>query len=169
MPLTSGFQNTDLEHQLKRYEKGEIFCVGLLANTCIEATARIGMELGFHVTLIGDATFAHSHEARYAALNIDGPTYAHKIRLPKNLWLHSRTKLECVIDKCGRLRVVTRAIVWEIAGGQVVLGETRVGGGKDTSRDRACHRSKRLRRVRCCVAQSTTPLTLKAYSLSRCL
>ena len=39
--------NTDLEHKLKRYGKEKIICVGLLANTCLEATARIGMELGF--------------------------------------------------------------------------------------------------------------------------
>jgi nicotinamidase-related amidase len=76
---SSGFPNTDLEHQLKRYGKEKIICVGLLANTCIEATARIGMELGFHVTLVRDATAARSPEAYHAALNIDGPTYAHEI------------------------------------------------------------------------------------------
>jgi nicotinamidase-related amidase len=48
---SSGFPNTDLEHKLKRYGKEKIICIGLLANTCLEATARIGMELGFHVTL----------------------------------------------------------------------------------------------------------------------
>jgi nicotinamidase-related amidase len=53
--------------------------VGLLANTCIEATGRFGMELGFHVTLVRDGTAARSHEAYHAALNIDAPTYAHEI------------------------------------------------------------------------------------------
>jgi nicotinamidase-related amidase len=53
---SSGFPNTDLEHQLKRYGKEKIICTGLLANTCVEATARIGMELGFHVTLVRDGT-----------------------------------------------------------------------------------------------------------------
>lgn len=76
---SSGFPNTDLEHQLKRYGKEKIICVGLLANTCVEATARIGMELGFHVTLVRDGTAARSPEAYHAALNIDGPTYAHEI------------------------------------------------------------------------------------------
>jgi nicotinamidase-related amidase len=37
------------------------------------------MELGFHVTLVRDATAARSPEAYHAALNIDGPTYAHEI------------------------------------------------------------------------------------------
>ena len=76
---SSGFPNTDLEHQLKRHGKEKIICVGLLANTCLEATARIGMELGFHVTLVRVATSARSHEALHAALEIDGPTYAHEI------------------------------------------------------------------------------------------
>ena len=76
---SSGFPNTDLEHKLKRFGKEKIICVGLLANTCLEATARIGMELGFHVTLVRDATSARSPEALDAALNIDGPTYAHEI------------------------------------------------------------------------------------------
>lgn len=76
---SSGFPNTDLEHQLKRHGKEKIICVGLLANTCLEATARIGMELGFHVTLVRDATSARSHEALHAALEINGPTYAHEI------------------------------------------------------------------------------------------
>jgi nicotinamidase-related amidase len=82
---SSGFPNTDLEHQLKRYGKEKIICVGLLANTCLEATARIGMELGFHVTLVRDATSARSHEALNAALNIDGPTYAHEILTTEEL------------------------------------------------------------------------------------
>jgi nicotinamidase-related amidase len=76
---SSGFPNTDLEHKLKRYGKEKIICIGLLANTCLEATARIGMELGFHVTLVRDGTAARSHEALNATLDIDGPTYAHEI------------------------------------------------------------------------------------------
>jgi nicotinamidase-related amidase len=53
--------------------------VGLLANTCLEAAARIGMELGFHITLVRDATSARSPEALYAAMDIDAPTYAHEV------------------------------------------------------------------------------------------
>jgi nicotinamidase-related amidase len=76
---SSGFPNTDLDQQLKRNYKEKIILVGLLANTCLEATARIGMELGYHVTLVRDATSARSHEALRAALDINGPTYAHEI------------------------------------------------------------------------------------------
>ena len=76
---SSGFANTDLDHQLKQYGIDRLICIGLLANTCIEATARFGMELGYHVTLVKDATAAFSDEAMHAAHNIDGPTYAHEI------------------------------------------------------------------------------------------
>ncbi len=53
--------------------------VGLLANTCIESTARFAMELGYHVTLVRDATAAFSHEMMHAAHELNGPTYARSI------------------------------------------------------------------------------------------
>ena len=53
--------------------------VGMIANTCIEATGRFAMELGYHVTLVTDATAAFSPEAMHAAHAINGPTYAHAI------------------------------------------------------------------------------------------
>jgi hypothetical protein len=39
----------------------------MIANTCIEATGRSAMELGYHVTLVKDATAAFSPEAMHAA------------------------------------------------------------------------------------------------------
>jgi len=88
---SSGFANTDLDHQLKQYGIERIICIGLLANTCIEATARFGMELGYHVTLVKDATAAFSEEAMHAAHHIDGPTFAHEILTTAEL----RTALSC--------------------------------------------------------------------------
>lgn len=76
---SSGFPNTDLEHQLKRYGKEKIIVIGMMANTCLEATARIGMELGFHVTMVRDATSARSEEAMRATFDINGPTFCHEI------------------------------------------------------------------------------------------
>src|SRR5579863_9802071 len=73
------FPNTDLNQLLKRHGREKIICVGLLANTCLEATARVGMELGYHVTYVRDATAARSPEAMHAAVDIDAPTYAHEI------------------------------------------------------------------------------------------
>ena len=51
----------------------------MAANTCIEATARGGAELGYHVTLVRDATAAVSPEAMQAAHDLNGPTFAHAI------------------------------------------------------------------------------------------
>jgi nicotinamidase-related amidase len=76
---SSGFPNTDLDYQLRRRGYEKIIVIGMLANTCIEATGRIGMELGYHGTLVRDATAAFTPEAMHAAMNIDGPTYAHAI------------------------------------------------------------------------------------------
>jgi nicotinamidase-related amidase len=81
----SGFANTDLDMQLKQHGISHVIVTGLIANTCIESTARFAMELGYHVTLISDATAAASREAMRAALEINGPTFAHAILTTKEL------------------------------------------------------------------------------------
>ena len=50
----------------------------LVSVPCIESTGRFGMELGYHVTLVKDATAAFSREAMHAA-QVNGPTFAHAI------------------------------------------------------------------------------------------
>jgi nicotinamidase-related amidase len=75
----SGFANTDLDLQLKQYGVEKVILIGLLANTCIESTGRFAMELGYHVTLVTDATAAFSQEMMHAAHQLNGPTYAHAI------------------------------------------------------------------------------------------
>ena len=75
----NGFANTDLDVQLKQRGIEKIIVAGVLANTCVEATARCGAELGYHVTLVRDATAAFSLEAMRAAHEINGPTFAHAI------------------------------------------------------------------------------------------
>jgi len=75
----SGFASTDLDFQLKLRGIEKIIVIGMAANTCIEATARGGAELGYHVTLVRDATAAFSPEAMHAAHEINGPTFAHAI------------------------------------------------------------------------------------------
>jgi nicotinamidase-related amidase len=81
----SGFANTDLEQQLRQHGITHVVVVGLLANTCIDSTARYAMELGFHVTLIRDATAAFSKEMMHAAHELNGPTYAHAILTTREL------------------------------------------------------------------------------------
>jgi len=75
----SGFANTDLDQQLRQHGITHVIVVGLLANTCIESTARYAMELGYHVTLVRDATAAFTKEMMHAAHELNGPTYAHLI------------------------------------------------------------------------------------------
>jgi nicotinamidase-related amidase len=75
----SGFANTDLDFQLKQQRITHVIVVGLLANTCIESTSRFAMELGYHVTLVRDATAAFTREMMRAAHDLNGPTFAHEI------------------------------------------------------------------------------------------
>jgi nicotinamidase-related amidase len=75
----SGFANTDLDQQLKQHGISHVVVVGLLADTCIESTSRFAMELGYHVTLVRDATAAFTKDRMHAAHELTGPTYAHAI------------------------------------------------------------------------------------------
>ncbi len=76
---SSGFANTDLDFRLKQQGIIKVILIGLVANTCIECTGRFAAELGYHVTLVKDATAAFSQEAMHAAHEINGPTFAHRI------------------------------------------------------------------------------------------
>jgi len=76
---SSGFANTDLDFLLKQQRIVKVIVVGLLANTCIECTSRFATELGYHVTLVKDATAAFSPDRMHAAHELNGPTFAHRI------------------------------------------------------------------------------------------
>jgi nicotinamidase-related amidase len=75
----SGFDNTDLDMRLKQRGISHVIVAGLPANGCIESTARNAMALGYHVTLVRDATAAFRPEPTHAAHELNGPTYAHAI------------------------------------------------------------------------------------------
>ena len=81
----SGFANTDLDAQLTQRGIEKVILVGMVANTCIEGTARFGMELGYHVTLIKDATAAFEPEGMHAAHEVNGPRFAHAILTTEEL------------------------------------------------------------------------------------
>ncbi|MGJ7543802.1 hypothetical protein [Variovorax sp. LT1R16] len=49
------------------------------AGIAVETTGKFGVELGYHVTLVRDATAAFSTEAMNVAHEINGPTCAHAI------------------------------------------------------------------------------------------
>jgi nicotinamidase-related amidase len=75
----NGFAGTDLDLQLKQQRISHVVVVGLIANICIEGTARHASDLGYHVTLVTDATAALSRDAMFCAHQINGPTYAHAL------------------------------------------------------------------------------------------
>ncbi|MER7676092.1 isochorismatase family cysteine hydrolase [Streptomyces sp. NPDC096934] len=81
----SGFANTDLDFRLKQHGITHVVVIGLLANTCIESTGRYAMELGYHVTLVRDATAAFRPEMMHAAHELNGPTYAHALTTTADL------------------------------------------------------------------------------------
>jgi nicotinamidase-related amidase len=80
----SGFANTDLDLQLKQHGIQRIILVGVIANSCIESTGRYGMELGYHVTLVNDATAAFSAAGMKAA-ETNAPMFAHAIMTTEEL------------------------------------------------------------------------------------
>lgn len=80
-----GFAGTDLDLQLRQHGVIDIILIGIIANTCLEATGGYGMELGYRVTLVRDATAAFSAEAMRAAHDVNGPTYAHEILTTREL------------------------------------------------------------------------------------
>ena len=73
---SSGFANTDLDLQLKKHGVHQLIVVGLIAHTCVESTVRFGAELGYDVTVVGDATASYSEREMQAALEITMPNYA---------------------------------------------------------------------------------------------
>ena len=73
---SSGFANTDLDLQLKKHGIHKLIVIGLLAHTCLESTVRYGMELGYDVTVVKNATASFTDEQLHAALEVNLPNYA---------------------------------------------------------------------------------------------
>jgi nicotinamidase-related amidase len=84
----SGFANTDLDFLLKQKRISHVILIGLIANTCIESTGRFAAELGYHVTLVRDATAAFSHEHMHAAHTLNAPSFAHQVVTTAELLEH---------------------------------------------------------------------------------
>jgi len=76
---SSGFANTDLDLQLKKHGIHKLIVIGLIAHTCVEATVRYAMELGYEITMVRDATADYSDREMHAALDVNLPSYASAI------------------------------------------------------------------------------------------
>ncbi|GEP54623.1 cysteine hydrolase family protein [Reyranella soli] len=72
-----GFHSTDLDLQLRQRGIENIIVAGMALDRCVAATARIGVELGYHVTLVRDATAMLAPED--AEPGSEGPPIAHVI------------------------------------------------------------------------------------------
>jgi len=76
---SSGFANSDLYVQLKKHGIHQIIVIGLRAHTCVESTVRYAVELGYHVTMVKDATADYTDEMMHASLHLNIPNYASAI------------------------------------------------------------------------------------------
>jgi nicotinamidase-related amidase len=76
---SSGFANTDLDLQLKKHGIHKLIVIGLIAHTCVEATVRYAVELGYDVTVVNDAIADYSDVEMHAALEVNLPNYARAI------------------------------------------------------------------------------------------
>ena len=88
---SSGFANTDLDLLLKRHGIRRLIVMGLIAHTCVESTVRYGAELGYDVTVVGDATASYSEREMHAALEVNMPNYAAVVTMSEVLEAISAT------------------------------------------------------------------------------
>jgi nicotinamidase-related amidase len=72
-----GFHSTDLDLQLRQRGIENIILAGMALDRCVAATARVGTELGYHVTLVRDATATLAAERTEE--QTAGPPPAHAI------------------------------------------------------------------------------------------
>ncbi|KAL5084078.1 Isochorismatase-like protein [Trichoderma afarasin] len=88
---SSSFANTDLDYHLRQRDITHVVCAGMVANTCLEATARWAVEMGYHVTIISDATAGFSTQLKDAAVNIIWPTIVDEV-LSLDAWSEKLNK-----------------------------------------------------------------------------
>jgi nicotinamidase-related amidase len=76
---SSSFQSTDLDFQLRQRKIEKLVLAGMTANTCLESTSRYAYELGYHVTMLKDATGGWNKVQVDAATELVWPLFASKV------------------------------------------------------------------------------------------
>lgn len=76
---SSGFAGTNLHVQLQGRGITHLIIIGLITNSCIEATARSAVDLGYHVTLVTDAVAAFSPAEQALATRETYPRIGHLV------------------------------------------------------------------------------------------
>jgi nicotinamidase-related amidase len=82
---SSSFQNTDLDYQLRQRDIQNVVLVGMTANACVESTARYAYDIGYHTTVITDATAAFADDQHKAAV-LCWPLFAQEV-LTADEWI----------------------------------------------------------------------------------
>lgn len=82
---SSSFVNTDLDYQLRQREITHLIMAGMVANTCLETTARDATERGYTVTYIKDGTAGFSNKLKEAG-EVVWPTIFEEV-MAVNEWL----------------------------------------------------------------------------------
>lgn len=67
----NGFALTDLHGELKRRQIKNLVITGMMTFMCVDATARAAKDLGYHCTLIHDATAARALEFNGSCVTAD--------------------------------------------------------------------------------------------------
>ncbi|KAK7430432.1 hypothetical protein QQZ08_002951 [Neonectria magnoliae] len=78
-PHQTSFANTDLDYELHQREITHLVMTDLVANTCLETTARYARELGYHVTLLTDGTAGFTIAVKDAAVNLIWPQITDRV------------------------------------------------------------------------------------------
>lgn len=82
---SSGFAGTDLHALLQARAVSHVVLVGMITNSCIEATARSAIDLDYHVTLVPDAIGAFSPDEHAETVEDRYPLISHTIASPARL------------------------------------------------------------------------------------
>ncbi|MEV6657275.1 cysteine hydrolase family protein [Nocardia fluminea] len=77
--VSSGFGGTDLHAHMQSVGVDHIVICGLLTNTCIESTARQGVDLGYRVRVLTDAVAAWTPADHDAAVRSSLPLVVHEL------------------------------------------------------------------------------------------
>ncbi|MCH9681911.1 MAG: cysteine hydrolase [Deltaproteobacteria bacterium] len=82
---SSGFAGTDLHALLQARGITHVVVIGMITNSCIEATARSAVDLDYHVTLVPDAVGAFSSEEHAETIEERYPLIGHAMVSAKEL------------------------------------------------------------------------------------
>ena len=78
-PTPSHLRVNDLDMLLRQHGISRVVVAGNRANTCIDATGRYAVELGYHSTLISNAIAAFSDDEMRATIETNWPAYGHAV------------------------------------------------------------------------------------------